>query len=98
MNLIVHGDQVTMVPAFLGTHHDVPSDILIQEEKMAPTLLQSLTSEQQHSAIVSNDAMAVLAAPSVLSVRTDNARHFDYSSIKNIGLPASHMSSAQKNY
>ena len=95
LNFLVHGDEVTIVPAFIGTS---PASVdgtavLGKERANALTVLNSLNATQKEKAIQTDGRRGLKVGP---GRTTDPYLNYDYSDFVGIGLKASEMTNAQK--
>lgn len=100
INFLVHGDNVSIVPAFLGGEPAVSSfngtdfDIFKDERDLALTLYNGLTSTENSNA-VSNNSHSMEAGPANSAGSVDPYRgDYDYSGFAGTGLKYSEMSTA----
>ncbi|WP_281612792.1 DUF3500 domain-containing protein [Flammeovirga sp. SubArs3] len=98
INFLVHGDQVSMVPAFLGGEPAVSSyngtefDIFKDERDLALTLYNGLTDNEAGSA-VSSSSHAMEVGPADTPGDVDPYRgDYDYSGFAGTGIKYSDMS------
>ncbi|AZQ65084.1 DUF3500 domain-containing protein [Flammeovirga pectinis] len=98
INFLVHGDVVSIVPAFLGGEPAVSSfngtdfDIFKEERDLALTLYNGLTSSESTSA-VSNNSHSMEVGPAGTPGDVDPYRgDYDYSGFSGTGLKYSDMS------
>lgn len=95
LNLLVHGDEVSIVPTHLGTSPTIfDGEIVLEGERTnALTLLDSLDSEQKEKTIQTDGRRGLKVGP---GSTTDPYLDYDYSDFVGIGLKASEMNDEQK--
>ena len=94
LNFLVHGDEVSIVPAFIGSEPATINGIEVLEDERgnAFTLLNSLDENQRKKAIqTGRRGLQVGAGRSA-----DPFLNYDYSDFVGVGLKASEMNAAQK--
>ena len=94
LNFLVHGDEVTIVPAHFGTQPTFVNgnEVFEGERGNALSLLNSLEKEQKENAFQTGRRGLKVGPGST----TDPFLNYDYSDFVGIGLKASDMSDAQK--
>lgn len=100
INFLVHGDKVSLVPAFLGaepvkaTFHGINFDIFKDERDLALSLYNGFTPAENSAAVSSGSAATMVVGPAENSSVPDPfAGSYDYSQFK-VGLKYSDMSTA----
>ena len=95
LNFLVHGDEVSIVPAFIGTSPAIidGTAVLGKERTNALTVLNSLDATQKEKAIQTSGRRGLKVGP---GRTTDPYLNYDYSDFVGIGLKASEMTAAQK--
>ncbi|MGY6649820.1 DUF3500 domain-containing protein [Wenyingzhuangia sp. IMCC45574] len=100
INFLVHGDEVSIVPAFLGGEPAVSSyngtdfDIFKDERDLGLVLYNALTSDEITDAVVSN-SHAMQVGPASTPGSVDPYRgDYDYSVFEGVGIKYSEMSAA----
>ncbi|MCG9126885.1 DUF3500 domain-containing protein [Candidatus Poribacteria bacterium] len=95
LNFLVHGDEVSIVPAFIGTNPATVSGIAVlgEERGNALTLRNSLNETQSKKAVQTGARRGLKVGP---GNTTDPYLNYDYSDFEGIGLKASDMTTAQK--
>ncbi|MCY4402922.1 MAG: DUF3500 domain-containing protein [Candidatus Poribacteria bacterium] len=95
LNLLVHGDEVIIVPTHIGTSPTtIDGAVVLKEERVtALTLLESLDEKQREKTIQSNSRRGLKVGP---GSTTDPFLNYDYSDFVGIGLKASEMNDGQK--
>lgn len=95
LNFLVHGDEVSIVPAHLGTSPTIINGkaVLGQERSNAFSLLNSLEAKQKEKAIQKGKRRGLKVGP---GSSTDPHLNYDYSHFVGVGLKASEMNDAQK--
>ncbi len=94
LNFLVHGDEVSIVPAHLGTSPTTINGTIVLEGERgnALALLNSLDANQKDKAIQTG-RRGLKVGP---GRTTDPFLNYDYSHFKGVGLKASDMNDAQK--
>ena len=94
LNFLVHGDAVSIVPAFIGTRPAIVNDteVLESERGNAFALLNSLD-ENQRTKAIQTGRRRLQVGP---GRSTDPFLNHDYSEFVGVGLKASEMNEAQK--
>ncbi len=94
LNLLVHGDEVTIVPAHLGTQPTFINDVEVLEGERghALSLLNSLNEGQREKTIQTGRRGLKVGPGST----TDPYLNYDFSDFVGVGLKASDMNDAQK--
>ena len=102
VNFLVHGDNVSIVPAFLGgepakqTYKDQSFDIFKDERDLALKLFNSLSSDEKKSAVKkSSDRSLKVGAAERPGKPDPYIKDYDYSQFK-IGLQFSEMNEASQ--
>lgn len=97
INFLVHGDNVSMVPAFLGgepvkeTFNGVSFDIFKDERDLALALINGFSDSENISAVSSGSSATMEVGPASDGTRPDpNAGNYDYSGFET-GLKYSDM-------
>ncbi len=95
LNFLVHGDEVSIVPAHLGTSPTIINGkaVLGQERGNALALLKSLDINQKQKAIQTGGRRGLKVGP---GSSTDPYLNYDYSHFVGVGLKASEMNDVQK--
>ena len=95
LNFLVHGDEVSIVPAHLGTSPTIINGkaVLGQERGNALALLNSLDANQKEKAIQTGGRRGLKVGP---GRKTDPYLNYDYSDFVGVGLKASEMNDEQK--
>ena len=95
LNFLVHGDEVSIVPAFIGSEPATINgvEVLEDERENAFALLNSLNDSQKRKAIQTGRRRIKLGAG---RGGTDTYQNYDYSSFIGVGLQASEMQATQK--
>ena len=98
LNFLVHGDEVSIVPAFMGAE---PMEldgvrVLGTEEDLGYALVDALNDDQREQAILSTDPLRDIVTSPGGRTATDGARDFDYTWFDGEGLQASDMTEAQQ--
>ena len=95
LNFLVHGDEVTIVPAFVGTAPATINDteVLGAERNGAFTLLHSLDDTQKEKAIQTGSGRGLKVGP---GRTTDPFLNYDYDKFVGVGVKASEMNDEQK--
>ena len=94
LNFLVHGDEVSIVPAFIGSEPATinGTEVLKDERGNAFTLMKSLDANQKEKAIqMGRRRLQVGAGRS-----SDSFLIYDYSDFVGVGLKASEMNDVQK--
>ena len=94
LNFLVHGDEVSIVPAFIGSEPATLNGIeVLQDERgNAFTLLNSLNANQRGQAIQTGRRRLQVGA----GRSEDPFLNYDYSGFVGVGLKASEMNDVQK--
>jgi len=95
INFLVHGDEVSIVPAFIGSEPATVNGIAVlgDERKLAFALLESLDASQKEKTIQTGSRGIQLGAG---RGGTDSYQNYDYSDFVGVGLKASEMNDTQK--
>ncbi len=95
VNFLVHGDEVSIVPAFIGTEPaTINGTVVLEGERTnAFTLINSLDESQREKVIQTGRRGIQLEAG---RGGTDTYQNYDYSEFVGVGLKASEMSETQK--
>lgn len=95
LNLLVHGDEVIIVPTHLGTSPTtIDGTVVLKDERAnALALLTSLDENQKEKTIQTNTRRGLKVGP---GSPTDPFLNYDYSKFIGIGLKASEMNDGQK--
>ena len=94
LNFLVHGDEVSIVPAFIGTEPAIinGTEVLEDERGNAFALMNNLNANQREKAIqTGRRGLQVGAGRSA-----DPFLNYDYSDFVGVGLKASEMNAVQK--
>ena len=96
LNFLVDGDEVTFVPAFIGSEPATINDteVLGDERDHAFTLFKSLPAIQREVAIQTGDRKLQVGPGD----STDPYLNYDYAEFEGIGLKASEMNNTQKEH
>ncbi len=94
LNFLVHGDEVSIVPAFIGSEPVTINgiEVLADERGNAFALMNSLDANQREKAF-QTDRRRLQVGP---SRSTDSFLNYDYSDFVGVGLKASEMNTTQK--
>ena len=101
VNFLVHGDYVSMVPAFLGgepvvgTFNGTSFDIFRDERDLALNLYNGMNQAEIASAVTTGDPNAMVLKPGEGGSEDPYAGNYDYSQFQN-GLRYTDMTSATK--
>ena len=95
LNFLVHGDEVSIVPAHIGTQPTTINGTVVLEDERgnALALLNSLDANQKEKAIQTGGRRGLKVGP---GRSTDPFLNYDYSDFVSVGLKASEMNDAQK--
>lgn len=95
LNFLVHGDEVSIVPAHLGTSPTIINGkaVLGPERDDAFSLLNSLDAKQKEKAIQKGSRRGLKVGP---GRTTDPYLNYDFSHFEGVGLKASEMNDVQK--
>ncbi len=95
LNFLVHGDEVSIVPAHLGTQPTtINGTVVLKDERgIALALLNSLDANQKEKTIQTGARRGLKVGP---GRSTDPFLNYDYSHFVGVGLKASEMNDAQK--
>ncbi|MCB9764483.1 MAG: DUF3500 domain-containing protein [Alphaproteobacteria bacterium] len=98
VNFLVHGDEVTITPAFSGADPKTVGSVspFADEEAAAYALAQSLDAGQLATATIGTDLPEDLYTSNVGFSDTDDGRDFDVSAFEQEGLAASALDASQK--
>lgn len=96
LNFLVHGDEVSIVPAFIGSEPATINgiEVLADERSKAFALMNSLNATQKEKAIQTG-RRRLRVGP---GRSADPFLNYDYSDFVGVGLKASEMKEAQKAY
>ena len=96
LNFLVHGDEVSIVPAFIGSEPATINgvEVLKDERGKAFTLMNSLDASQKEKAIQTGRRRLQVGP----GRSTDPHLNPDYSAFEDIGLKASQMNKVQKDH
>ena len=94
LNFLVHGDEVSIVPAFIGSEPATINDIEVLEDERsnAFALINSLDASQREKTIQTGRRGLQVGAGN----SSDPFLNYDYSAFVGIGLKASEMNATQK--
>ena len=94
LNFLVHGDEVSIVPAFIGSEPATINGIEVLEDERgnAFTLMNSLDASQKEKAIQAGRRRLQVGP----GRSTDSFLNYDYSDFVGVGLKASEMNDVQK--
>ena len=94
LNFLVHGDEVSIVPAFIGSEPATinGTEVLKDERGNAFTLMSSLNASQKEKAIQTGRRRLQVGP----GRSTDPHLNYDYSEFVEVGLKASEMNDTQK--
>ena len=94
LNFLVHGDEVSIVPAFIGSEPATINGIEVLEDERgnAFTLMNSLDASQKEKAIQAGRRRLQVGA----GRSSDSFLNYDYSDFVGVGLKASEMNDVQK--
>ena len=94
LNFLVHGDEVSIVPAFIGSEPATINgiEVLENERGNAFTLMNSLDASQKEKAIQTGRRRLQVGA----GRSEDPFLNYDYSAFVGVGLKASEMNNIQK--
>ena len=94
LNFLVHGDEVSIVPAFIGSEPATVNGIEVLEDERgnAFTLMNSLDASQKEKAIQTGRRRLQVGA----GRSEDPFLNYDYSAFVGVGLKASGMNNIQK--
>ena len=94
LNFLVHGDEVSIVPAFIGSEPATINGIEVLEDERgnAFTLMNSLDASQKEKAIQTGRRRLQVGA----GRSEDPFLNYDYSAFVGVGLKASEMNDVQK--
>ena len=94
LNFLVHGDEVSIVPAFIGSEPATINgiEVLADERGNAFALMNSLDANQREKAIQTGRRRLQVGP----SRSTDSFLNYDYSDFVGVGLKASEMNDTQK--
>lgn len=102
INFLVHGDNVSIVPAFLacepcaGTYNGTTFDIVKDERELGLTMYNAMTTAEKSSAVTAASPSAMSAGPAGQAGQTDPYKGiYSYAAFAN-GLKYSDMSTATK--
>jgi len=95
INFLVHGDEVSIVPAFIGTEPATVNGTVVlgDERNLAFALLESLDASQKEKTIQTGRRGVQLGAG---RGGTDSYQNYDYADFVGVGLKASEMNDTQK--
>ena len=94
LNFLVHGDEVSIVPAFIGSEPVTINgiEVLADERGNAFALMNSLDANQREKAFQTGRRRLQVGP----SRSTDSFLNYDYSDFVGVGLKASEMNTTQK--
>ncbi|MCB9745974.1 MAG: DUF3500 domain-containing protein, partial [Alphaproteobacteria bacterium] len=100
INFLVHGDQVTITPAFSGADPKVVGEVNAFEDEEAPAyaLILSLTEDQLSQAVISDEVVRNIVTDNVGFSDVDEGRGVDLGAAATEGITAASLDAEQRRH